>query len=86
MNWAKTVFWPVPSCRVQVFDDAYGSQFDHEELSFEKRICAIPMGSSVADKARVIVGLSVVEAVVMLPVGAVLYELNSCYSRVWKFA
>ena len=72
MNWTNTVFWPSPPCRVQVFDDAYGSQFDHDELSFENRICAIPVEASVADKVSVIIGVSVTEAVVMFPVGGVL--------------
>ena len=79
MNWTNTVFWPFPLCRVQVFDDAYGSQIDQEELSFENLICAIPVEASVADKVRVIIGFSVTDGVVMLPVG------NSCYSHVWKF-
>lgn len=72
MNWTNIVFWPSPPCRVQVFDDAYGSQLDQNELSFENRICAIPAKVSVADKVSVIIGLLVIDGVVMVPVGGVL--------------
>lgn len=75
MNWTLTVFWPSPPCRVQVFDDAEGSQFDQKVLSFEKRICPIPEAPSVADKVSVTVGVLVVVLVVMVPVGAVLSNL-----------
>ena len=72
MNWTNTVFWPSPAWRVQVFDDSYGSQLDQTELSFENLICAIPVEASVADKVSVIIGVSVTEGAIMLPVGAVL--------------
>ena len=76
MNWTKTVFWPSPLGRIQVFDVEEGSQSDHVALSFEKRICVIPEVVSVAETASVIVGVWVVVApVVMEPTGAVLANL-----------
>lgn len=45
------------------------------ELSFEKRICATPEISSVADKVRVIDEVRVVNTLIIVPVGGVLSSL-----------
>ena len=57
--WTYTVFCPSLPCRFQVFEVAYGSQSDQFVLSLEKRICAIPDVLSVADSAKVTVGVLV---------------------------
>jgi hypothetical protein len=72
INLAVTVLGPSPLVRFQVFVVVYGSQFDHVVLSFEKLIWFIPEVVSVANMARVIVGVVVIWLVVMLPAGGVL--------------
>jgi hypothetical protein len=57
MYWTVTVFTPALSCRVQVFDATYDSQFENSLPPLENRICPTPETSSVAVKNSVIVGV-----------------------------
>ena len=75
INFAITVFAPLPFVSSQFFEVAYGSQFDQVVPSFEKLIWPNPEVASVADNVRVIVVVLVVGVVVIVPDGGVLSSL-----------
>ena len=74
-NFAIIVFPPSPLVSSQFFEVAYGSQFDHVMLSFEKHIWLKPEVASSAVSVSVIAVVLEVVLVVTVPEGGVLSSL-----------
>jgi len=77
LNWARTVFVPVPEVNVQVFVVAYGSQEVHDSPRLVKCIWATVPELSVAESVSVTETELVVAApplIVIDPVGGVVSE------------
>ena len=81
LNWASTVFVPVPGGSVQAFEVAYGSQAVQDSPMLAKRIWATTPELSVAESASVTETELVVAApplITMDPVGGVVSVDEDC--------